>query len=337
MASAVIAAAAEGLIAPVPDFRYVGLEPLPARELGVAGAALALGASVTLVTSGLDHAGGEGHALFAGALASIVATFALRGARGNVTPKGLQGSVRMGIVPWGVLVHTDDAPRILRWAAVKRVEIATVRSRSLPLLSASTSGLPLSFWPSVSSRVVVETERDRFVGTAIGAVQLDRLIMHLDDYATEQATPIALDLDGVRPAESLEPECESLLVAARSWLESAKAATKLGLSPGGYRRTSASASSPRAVEVLRRILSDRASKTADPRAFAAIVAASLHATELVPELIALTQCPHPVVAAVAKQAAHKLGAARARIGTLDEVAPFLFEGDRARLDAWARA
>jgi hypothetical protein len=60
----------------------------------------------------------------------------------------------------------------------------------------------------------------------------------------------------------------------------------------------------------------------------------VHAIALVPELVQLTQCPHPLVAAFAKQAARKLGAARAKTGTLDEVAPFLFEGERARLDAW---
>jgi hypothetical protein len=78
-------------------------------------------------------------------------------------------------------------------------------------------------------------------------------------------------------------------------------------------------------------------KRADPRAFAAVVAAELNAAELAPELVALTQCPHPLVAAVARQAARKLGVPKARTGTLDEVAPFLWEGDRARLDAWIRA
>ena len=99
-------------------------------------------------------------------------------------------------------------------------------------------------------------------------------------------------------------------------------------------RNQALTPTPRAIEVLRRILRDRTPKAADPRAFAAVVAAELHARELVPELVALTQCPHPLVAAVARQAARKLGAACAQTGTLDEVAPFLFEADRARLDAW---
>jgi hypothetical protein len=229
----------------------------------------------------------------------------------------------MSIVPWGVLVHRDDSPRILRWAAVKRVDIATSRVRGL--------------WsPGVASRVVVETERESFVGTTIGAVGLERLTRHLDDYAEEQAIPVALDLEGIQSADVLEPECETLFSAVRSWLETGEAVARLDLPPAGYRRAASAVASPRALEVLRQVLRDRTPKAADPRAFAAVVAAELHASELVSELIALTQCPHPVVAAVAKQAAHKLGAARAQIGTLDEVTPFLFDGERARLDAWAR-
>jgi hypothetical protein len=207
---------------------------------------------------------------------------------------------------------------------VKHIDIATSRIRGL--------------WsPGVASRVVVETERDRFVGSAIGTVPLERLIEHLDAYTEEQATPVALDLAGLQPAEVLEPECETLLDAARSWLDTAHASVQLELPPAGYRRAGARASSPRAVEVLRRVLRDRTPRAADPRAFAAVIAAEVHAVDLIPDLIPLTHCPHPVVAAVAKQAAHKLGAARARIGTLDEVTPFLLEGDRARLDAWGHA
>ena len=305
-------------MAPVPDFRYVGLEPIPARELGVIGAALVLGAGLALVTRSL--ALDTQHALLTGAASAVAAGLALEGARGSAPASG---SVRMGIVPWGVLVHTEDTPRILRWAAVKRVELVT------PV------GLLLT--RSVSSRVIVETDRDRFVGAAIGAAPLDRLVVHLEAYAAEQATPIALDLGGELPADALEPECEALLSATRSWLETAEAAAWLELPPAGYRRASTLATSPRAVEVLRRVLTDRTPRAADSRAFAAVIAAEIRATDLAPELIALTQCPHPVVAGVAKQAAHRLGAARSRIGTIDELAPFLFERDRACLEAWGRA
>lgn len=282
--------------------------------------AVGLGAGVTLAMTGLDTR----HALLAGGLASIASAVALRGAG----PKAAAtGSARMAIVPWGVLVETAEAPRILRWAAVQRIEIETSRARHL------LAGAALS------SRVVVETARDRFVGEAVGVVALERLVEHLDAYAKEQATPIALDLDGrgdeLDVLDAIEPGCEVLLGAARNWLDSADAASALELTPGGYRRACALVATPRAIDVLRRILRDRTPRPADPRAFAAVVAAELRAHELVPELVALTQCPHPLLAAVTRQAARKLGASRAKTGTIDEVAPFLFELDRTRLDAWA--
>jgi hypothetical protein len=295
----------------------------------VTAAAVALGASAALAASSVPLS--VRHALLTGAVAAGLAAFALHDARRAPPPSG---SVRMGIVPWGVLVHADEAPRVLRWAAVRRIEVVTSPARGLGGLSWGWSG----GWSStVSSRVVVETDHDRFTGSAIGAAPLERLIQHLGAYAEEQATPIALDLEGARAAEMLEPECEPLFGAARSWLETARAAVELDLPSAGYRRAAACASSPRAVEVLRRILRDRRPRAADPRAFAAVISAEVHASELAPDLVALTQCPHPLVAAVAKQAAIRLGVPRVRVGALDEVSPFLFEGDAARLEAWGSA
>jgi hypothetical protein len=298
--------------APVPDFRYVGLEPPRVGQVGVAATALGLGAAVTLAMSSLDAR----HAVVAGSVASLLSGLALRsagaGARRAPSPSG---SARMAIVPWGVLVE-DDSPRILRWAAVRKIDVVTTR---------------------LSSRVAVETEHDRFVGEAIGAVPLDRLVMHLDAYAEEQSTPLALDLDGERSTEPFESACEAVLGAARSFLETACAAADLDLPPAGYRRLSLHATGPRTADTLRRVLGDRTPKRADPRAFAAVLAAELGATELVPDLVALTQCPHPAVAAVARQAARRLGASRARTGTLDEVAAFLWDRDRERLEAWGNA
>lgn len=307
--------------APAPDFRYVGLEPVKVPRLGVAATVFGLGAGTTLAMSGLDMR----QALVTGFLASIMSAFALQGAG---TPAVATGSVRMAIVPWGVLVETDESPRILRWAAVRKVGVATSRARHL------LAGAALS------SRVVIETEHDRFVGEAVGAVPLDRLVEHVDAYATEQATPLALDLDGRGDRdvlEAIEPGCEMLLAAARDWLETAGAVIRLGLAPAGYRRAGSLAPTLRATEELGRILRCRTPKPADPRAFAAIVAAEIHAAELVPDLVALTQCPHPLVAAVARQAARKLGAPRAKTGTLDEVAPFLFDADRVLLESYVRA
>lgn len=300
-------------LAPLPDFRYVGLEPADragARTFGVAAASVGLGVLVTLATSSADPR----HAVFAGIAATAGAACALGRGRRDAS-----NGARMGIVPWGVLVDETDAPRILRWAGVRRVDVVAA--------------------PPRHSRVVVETERDRFVGESLGVVRLEQLATHLDAYAREQSSPLALDLAGEAEGDALEidePCVSALLAAGRGWLESAHAARALDLPPAGYRRSAVHASSPGAVEVLRRVLGDRTAKAADPRAFAAVIAAEVRAREVVPDLVRLVQCPHPLVAAVAKQAARKLGVPRAATGSLDEVAPFLNERDRAQLDAWAK-
>jgi len=306
--------------APAPDFRYVGLEPITAPRLGVAVTSLGLGAGVTMVMSTV----GTSHAVLAGAFASVLAAFALRGTgRATVT----RGSARMAIVPWGVLVEIDDTPRILRWAAIRTIDVQTSRARQLLVGTA------------VSSRVAISTERDRFVGAAVGSVPLEQLVEHVGAYASEQGTPIALALDGLAgragTVDVVEPGAEILIASARDWLASAAATAELGLEPAGYRKSSTLAPTARAVDVLRNALRDRTPRDADPRAFAAVIGAELGARALVPDLVALAQCPHVLVAAVARQAARKLGAPRAKTGTLDELAPFLFETDRERLEVWA--
>jgi hypothetical protein len=290
----------------------------PAARAGIAATALAVGAGVTVTMGSVDPQ----HAVLVGAVASVASALALRRAGAPRSPFA-DASARMAIVPWGVLVDARESPRILRWAGVRSIDVVT------------SWGGRLFAGAALSTRVAVETDHDRFVGEARGALALERLVAFVPAYAEEQSTPLALDLAGERPADALEPEFEALLEAARGWLDSAAAATELDLPAAGYRRCSLHAAGPSTASVLRSVLGDRTPKRADPRAFAAVVAAELGASEVAPELVALTQCPHPVVAAVARQAARKLGVPRSRTGTLDEVAPFLWEGDRARLEDWA--
>jgi hypothetical protein len=66
-----------------------------------------------------------------------------------------------------------------------------------------------------------------------------------------------------------------------------------------------------------------------------VVAAELKATELVDELIALVDSPHPLVASVAKAAALRLGAPTSRVGSLDEVEAFLAPADLDALRLFA--
>jgi hypothetical protein len=309
-------------LAPAPDFRYVGLDAGPRSRFGV-WASAAVGAAT--LTAGLWH-GVTPRGVLLTALAGVTGMMALRRVGAPQLAKKWNGRpVPMGIVPWGILVDPDHHPRVLRWPAVKGVHVEMLHGRD--------QGTPTTVW----SVVTVETEKgETLVGRASGAVSLDRLMAHLAPYSREQAHVVALDLDGERAGEGpLEPDVEPLLAAVRTWLDSAEASTRLDLPPSGYRSVGARAASERTVSALREVLRDRRERIVDPRAFAAACAAELHARELAEDLLPLVQSPHPVIAAVAKAAAKRLGAATARVGALDEVAPFLMEHDVEALRAWS--
>lgn len=304
-------------LAPLPDFRYVGLEPVaPVRSRYWTGAALAGAASATLAAA--DGLGAR--SLLLGAATAMVSMLFLRG---QSTPSA--GPLRtLAIVPWGILVDHEEQPRVLRWAAVKSVHVETHFGRD----TGSTTTL--------YSRVTIETEHERFGGRAYGAVSIERLLAHLKAYAEEQTHTVALDLEGSLHGQGpIEPDCEVLIGAARAFLESAPASSQLELPAMSYRSPAARATTPRTLEELRRVLRDRSRRTVDPRPFACVLAAELSAVEVVDDLVALVQSPHPIVAAVAKQAARKLGVSTARAGSLEEIAPFLLEEDTRALEAWA--
>jgi hypothetical protein len=308
--------ASRAVLPPAPDFRYVGLRPGPR----IAWASL-LGAGATLGAAMLH--GVSMHTLMVTAVTATATAVALRGV-GGARVSWRTRTVPMAIVPWGILVEPETSARVLRWAAVKRVNVEMMYGRDM--------ATPTTLW----SVVTVETDHERLAGRTPGAVAIDRLVAHLDAYAEEQSHGIALDLDGERAAEGpAEPDCEPLLAAARAYVESAPASSRLGLPSGGYRQASARAASDHTIATLREILRDPTPRKVDPRAFAAVVAAELNAKPLAEDLVALVQSPHPVIAAVAKVAARKLGVATARVGLLDELAPFLADRDVETLLAWS--
>jgi hypothetical protein len=229
----------------------------------------------------------------------------------------------MAIVPWGVVVDEGERSRILRWPGVTRVGVEAVHGVD--------SGTTFTRY----SVVTIDTGRERFVGRAVGTVPLERLVAHLSDYAHEASHLIALDLDGTSSGEGpVEPDAELVLTAARGYMASSTAGKRLDLPSDGYRKASAPTLSKRAVRELSAVLSDRADREVDPRPFAAVLAAELGATELADDLVHLVQSPLPLLAAVAKVAARKLGVAKAKVGTLEEVEPFLLGRDVEALVAW---
>lgn len=307
-------------LAPPPDFRYVGLAP--AGPDGFPWWKSLAGASAVASVGVLPSVGFRDMVLAAGVTSlSVILVRWL----GRLKKSATRKEARMAIVPWGVILEPDEgAPRVFHWAGIQRIAVETRHGKD--------QGTPTTLF----STVVLETETDAWAGRAPGSVPLDRLLAYLDDYAVEQSKPVALDLDGRLPSDGpTEPEVELLLTSARGYLDTGPASERLSLPPGTYRLANTHAASPETVSELRRVLTCREVDDADPRAFAAVVAAELGVVELVDALLELIQCPHPVVAAVAKQAARKLGAVHGKTGTLDEVAPFLRSTDVETLAAWA--
>ncbi len=309
----------EGVLPPLPDFRYVGLDPYRPRGILVAGA-LATGAGAFVFASSLV---GPGRAALAALGVAGAALFSQR-LRRNVHSLSMNAApTSMAIVPWGVIIADDSAPRVLRWASAKHVEFDTVHGRE--------DGVPTALYSVVRLR----TDREQLCGMTAGAAPLERLVAYLHAYDDEQHHVLAADLEGEVVADPLEPQVAHLLESARGHL--ATAPSTLGLAEGGYRLRYARMGTPITVDRLRAILRDRTARSPDPRAFAAILAAELGLRDLTAELLSLVQSPHPVLAAVAKRAALLLGAPTTKAGSLDEVAPFLGEADLAALSGWRPA
>ena len=314
---------------PPPDFRYVWLTPAPGSlALAITAATAAMGtAGALLWGSAYSLSAGVllgGAALAASAL-SIKGALRWRRAHG-FGESGRTREAAMAIVPWGILVDPDTELRILRWPGVRRITVDVAHSLR--------GGTPTA----VASVVTVDTGRERLAGRTWGAVGLEGLTVNLDAYAEEAARPVALDLEGLEAAGdgATEPVMDALLTRAGDLCSTGRGAVLLGLPPGGYRSMASRTAGPETVALLRGILDSSATGLpADARPLASIVAVLLGARQLVPDLLRLVSAPHPIVAAVAKAAALRLGAPQSRAGAVDEVAAFLFEEDQQRLEHWA--
>jgi hypothetical protein len=299
---------------PPPDFRYVGLHPDP----GSTGALAAAGtAGLAGVAAALFSAGSQTLSLGLMVMGSALGALTLARAGQRTSARRGAREVTMAVVPWGVLVDPDTAPRVLRWPAVRRV--------SVDVSHTMRGGTPAV----VSSLVTVHTERDVLAGRAAGAVNLERLLANLEGYAQEAARPVAGDIEGMTALGDgvTEPVAAALLRAADAACVTSCGAARLALPAGGYRAAAARGAAPETVAVLRAALTSSHGCPADPRPLSAILAGVLGATELVPDLLRLASSPHPVAAAFGKAAALRLGAPPNRAGSLDEIAAFLFEED----------
>ena len=308
--------------APPPDFRYVGLCPGPS---GSAVATLCAGVGLFTFALGVGLGGtGEAGIVAAAAIAGGVA--ALLCARLSGPTARWSSQVPMAILPWGVVLQSESMPRILRWAAVREVRVDVICEMD--------NATPSTRW----SVVTIRTDRELLGGRAPGSVPLERLETHLESYAEEAARPIALDLDGRRGLEaSAEAHFELLLAEARRLIGSGELSERLAVPPRNYREHRSYCglgASAAAVRALRRTLSGEFAGPADARVLAAILIAELGASELREALVAFATSPNPLLAAVARAAALRLGAAVQRVGALDEVRDFLPNADLEQIRAW---
>lgn len=235
----------------------------------------------------------------------------------------MQSQAPLAIVPWGVVVESDLSPRVLRWAAVRDINVEFVHEMD--------HATPSTRW----SVVTIRTERELFGGRVRGGVSLERLEAHFSSYADEAARPLSLDLDGQVPLDDwLEPSFELLLAEARRLLRAGELGERLSLSPGGYREPSGARPSSEAVAQLEHVLAGSFESPADPRPLATLIAAELGASELIPAVVALVTSPHPLVAAIARAAALRLGADVKRVGSVDELEEFVPGGELDLIREW---
>jgi hypothetical protein len=305
-------------LAPAPDFRFVGVEPGPtarhARAVPLLAGVAAFGVAFSLSGFELPMLP---LALLIGVGTKLIAQRAI----GPVTSGDRQS--RMSIVPWGVLVHNDETPRVLRWPGVRSVEVELVHEMD--------NATPSIRW----SVVKIRTERELFAGRAPGGVALETLEANLERYADEAARPLAADLAGqVALDEWPEPTFESLLEQARRLLASGELGAELELCPSSYRRADVDIC-PETRAALAHALSGSSDTPADARPLAAVLCAEIGARELGAAVVPLTTSPNPMVAAIARAAALRLGVELRRAGALDELAEFVPSGDLAQIRGWA--
>ncbi len=252
-----------------------------------------------------------------------LATGLLVNRRSGPTWTGAEAQAPMAIVPWGVMVRSEGSLRVLRWPAIVGLTVDFVCEMD--------HATPSTRW----SVVTIRTAREVLGGRAPGYLPLEVLEAHHADYAEQAARRLALDPWGTESIESAgEPSVQMLLDRSRHLLHSGALRDALDLSARGYR--GGSDVTGRSIDRLKDLLRSEPDGP-DPRAIAAILAAELDTRALSDDVVALALSPHPVLAAVARAAALRLGVEVRRVGALEELEEFLPSVDFEVLAAWLAA
>jgi hypothetical protein len=274
--------------------------------------------------------GGGFDALTVTAASCLGAGVVLLSLRKSATSVGVDGVEQNGvdyiaIVPWGILVHSQAEPRVVRWGGIESISVRYVHEMD--------DATPVLRW----SIVTLRTRHGTLVGRSRDTVALERLQAYLSRYAEEAGRPIALDLDAECGASNdFEPVFLRLHSYVRRLLRSPASMPDLGLTGGGYRGGIQRQLSARGLALLNRWICDSEPEWADRRPLAFILAAELEAHALLKALVERVTSPHPFVAAVARAAAVRLGADIRHVGSLDELGEFLEARELEPLMRWSQ-
>jgi hypothetical protein len=186
-----------------------------------------------------------------------------------------------------------------------------------------------------SSVVRVRVNTEYFAGKRLEESVLEALDALLPIYKSQSSMPFAVGVDATsKPIAHDAPSAfRDILASSRAFLNS-PAGRELTESASGSYREETRKVKPQTTLRLSQWLIEKPHKI-DPAPFAAIIAAELDVRETIDELLALTMSPHPLVAAVARASANRMGVHPSRSFPIEETVPFLDADDLAAIRAWA--
>ncbi|TKD00336.1 hypothetical protein [Polyangium fumosum] len=303
----------EARVVVVDVLRHVDLEPGPGKgpwiRAGLTTAALA-GASTAFTAA--SH----------GDLWYVFAAPIFMGIRGFLqareqSPRGRR--VAMRIEPWGFVLDPEGTEDVLPWP-----RISNLRHRTVLLSEQNTVDM-----------FFVEVDGETHRAVCPVSAPLAVLPVAFPGYVAAAKRPVALDLEGAMSIEGTRATFAELLTRARRTLESPDGAAQLGMPAAGYRGVASRAAGHETAAILRGALTGHR-RAVDEGPLAAMLAAMLGTRELLPEVLTLCMSPSPLVAAVGKAAALRLGAAPMQPGAVEEVLPFLPEDEVRAIERFAQ-
>jgi hypothetical protein len=240
-------------------------------------------------------------------------------------PEGMRAAP-VAIVPWGIVLEPDGVADALPWPRIREVSYQRFESVQREAGSKDTISIAIMLFDTDLGLVQAQAEDGEWVTS-------------VDAFAPRFARSVqrgpSADLAGTEPLETGGmPTSLALLRRAESILASADGRASLGLEAGDYRTVSSRIAGPETRAVLRAALWDGKARL-DPGAMAAVLIAELRITDLLQDLLRLILSPTPLLAAVARAAALRLGASRVAAGSLDELELFLPAQELNELKRWA--